>query len=108
MITHAWNGMVRSCRRRARVPTRMTSGSSRRNTVMMELLNRNAAAPKQVSMITATFTQNQYASRTLSYLFAPKLKPHTGWKPWPKPMRLEFTNIINLDTMDMAAMAASP
>ena len=39
---------------------------------------------------------------------APKLKPHTGWKPWPRPIRAELMDIIYLVTMDIAAMAASP
>ena len=75
---------------------------------MIGRLITNAMMPKQVSIVIATFTQNQNASSTRSYRFAPKLKPHTGWKPWPKPISAELINIINLETIDIAAIAESP
>jgi hypothetical protein len=36
------------------------------------------------------------------------LKPQTGWKPCPKPIRADVANIITRVTTDMAAIAASP
>ena len=53
-------------------------------------------------------TQNQKPQVTRSYLRAPKLKPQTGWKPWPKPIMAEPANWETRVTMLMAAMAASP
>ena len=92
----------------AQVPIAITSRSSFRNMDMICPAPMKLMTPRVVKRITATFTQNQNASRTRSYRLAPKLKPQTGWKPWPKPIKAELMNIIYLVTMDMAAMAASP
>ena len=108
MMIQAWNGRVRHWNRMAQVPIRITSRSPFRNRPIMASAPKKLMTPRVVRRITATFRQNQNASRTRSYRFAPKLKPHTGWKPWPKPMRAELMNIMYLVTMDMAAMAASP
>ena len=78
MMIQAWNGRVRHWNRMAQVPIPITSRSPFRNRPIMTSAPKKLMTPRVVRRITATFKQNQNASRTRSYRFAPKLKPHTG------------------------------
>ena len=108
MTIQADSGRVTHWNRIAQVPISITSRSSFRNARMICGAPTKLPTARTARKTTETFTQNQKDSRTLSYRFAPKLKPQTGWNPCPNPIMAEPMNIIYLLTMERAAIAASP
>ena len=96
------------CQRMVAVPMRMTSGSSARKTAMICGAKIQPTTASTSSTTEEALTQKRKPRVTRSYLRAPKLKPHTGWKPWPKPIIAEPANCATRVTTLIAAMAASP
>lgn len=108
MVDHAMSGKEMHCQRMVAAPMRMTSGSSARKMAMTCGAKIQPTTASSRSATVDTLTQNQNPRLTRSYLRAPKLKPHTGWKPCPKPIIAEPANCDTRVTMLIAAMAASP
>ena len=94
MTIQAESGRVRHWNRIAQVPISITSRSSFRNTRMICGAPIKLTTASVVRNTAETFTQNQKDSSTRSYRFAPKLNPHTGWKPCPNPIMAEPINIM--------------
>ena len=82
IVTHPRSGKVRHCQRRVLTPISITSGSSL-NAATRFGANTTPSAAKIISAMRDDLTQKLTPFLTLSYFFAPKLKPHTGWNPCP-------------------------
>ena len=102
------SGNAAHCHLNAIDPYLMTSTSSARNIDTISGANSIPVTANTTQYPVITEALNQNALRTLSYFSAPKLKPHTGWNPCPKPMRADDTKIMTRFTMEKAAMAESP
>ncbi len=79
MITQAWIGSVRHCRRMHNKPVVSIAASSVVNNPMTWGAKIARNKPSTAAPPAPVTEENQNASRTRSKRFAPQLKPATGW-----------------------------